>query len=101
MRASCRRSCGCSTSTSWRSATSPSSATTSPTSACCATVGLPVAVGNAVPEVREVCAVRLTRHGGRGAVREFAEALLRARGQWEQVVERYVSERSAVEAPAS
>jgi len=27
-------------------------------------------------------------------VREFAELLLRARGDWDQVVERYVSERS-------
>ena len=64
-------------------------------------VGLPVSVGNAVPEVRDACAVHLTRHGGRGAVREFAEVLLRARGQWTEVVERYVSERAATEAPTS
>jgi 3-deoxy-D-manno-octulosonate 8-phosphate phosphatase (KDO 8-P phosphatase) len=57
-------------------------------------VGLPVAVGNAVPEIRAACSVQLTRHGGRGAIREFAEALLRARGQWEQVTEAYVQERS-------
>jgi 3-deoxy-D-manno-octulosonate 8-phosphate phosphatase (KDO 8-P phosphatase) len=57
-------------------------------------VGLPVAVGNAVPEIRAACSVHLTRHGGRGAVREFAEILLRARGQWEQVTEEYVRERS-------
>jgi len=57
-------------------------------------VGLPVAVGNAVPEIRDVCTVRLTRHGGRGAIREFAELLLKARGQWEQVTEAYVQERS-------
>jgi 3-deoxy-D-manno-octulosonate 8-phosphate phosphatase (KDO 8-P phosphatase) len=58
------------------------------------TVGLPVAVANAVPEVREACAVRLTRGGGRGAIREFAELLLRSRGQWDEVSERYVRERS-------
>ena len=57
-------------------------------------VGLPVAVGNAVPEIRAACTVRLTRHGGRGAIREFAELLLKARGQWEQVTEAYVQERS-------
>jgi 3-deoxy-D-manno-octulosonate 8-phosphate phosphatase (KDO 8-P phosphatase) len=57
-------------------------------------VGLPVAVGNAVPEIRAACSVQLARHGGRGAVREFAEVLLRARGQWEQVTEAYVQERS-------
>ena len=57
-------------------------------------VGLPVAVGNAVPEIQRACAVTLSRGGGRGAVREFAEMLLRARGQWDLVTERYVAERS-------
>jgi 3-deoxy-D-manno-octulosonate 8-phosphate phosphatase (KDO 8-P phosphatase) len=57
-------------------------------------VGLPVAVGNAVPEVRRVCRVQLGRSGGRGAVREFAEMLLKARGEWDEVVDRYVAERS-------
>jgi 3-deoxy-D-manno-octulosonate 8-phosphate phosphatase (KDO 8-P phosphatase) len=54
-------------------------------------VGLPVAVANAVPEIREVAAFTLERPGGSGAIREFAELLLRARGQWESVAERYVS----------
>jgi len=54
-------------------------------------VGLPVAVGNAVPEIRQVATVQLQRSGGAGAVREFAEMLLRARGQWEEVIERYVA----------
>jgi 3-deoxy-D-manno-octulosonate 8-phosphate phosphatase (KDO 8-P phosphatase) len=57
-------------------------------------VGLPVAVGNAVPEVKAACAVQLTRTGGAGAVREFAELLLKARGEWASVTERYVAERS-------
>ena len=59
-------------------------------------VGLPVSVANAVPEVRDACRVRLTRSGGRGAVREFAELLLRGRGEWESLCERYVAERSRV-----
>jgi 3-deoxy-D-manno-octulosonate 8-phosphate phosphatase (KDO 8-P phosphatase) len=54
-------------------------------------VGLPVAVANAVPEIRDVAALTLERPGGSGAIREFAELLLRARGQWESVAERYVS----------
>jgi 3-deoxy-D-manno-octulosonate 8-phosphate phosphatase (KDO 8-P phosphatase) len=58
------------------------------------TVGLPVAVGNAVPEIRKVCKLQLERHGGRGAVREFTEILLKARGDWNTVVERYVATRS-------
>lgn len=58
-------------------------------------VGLPVAVGNAVPEIMNVCRLRLTRSGGRGAVREFAEVLLRARGEWDALADAYVAERSA------
>jgi 3-deoxy-D-manno-octulosonate 8-phosphate phosphatase (KDO 8-P phosphatase) len=61
-------------------------------------VALPVAVGNAVEEIKGVSTVQLGRRGGHGAVREFAELLLRARGQWESVVERYVAERSVAEA---
>jgi 3-deoxy-D-manno-octulosonate 8-phosphate phosphatase (KDO 8-P phosphatase) len=57
-------------------------------------VGLPVAVGNAVPEVREGCKVQLTRRGGEGAVREFTELLLKARGEWTELVEEYVTLRS-------
>ena len=57
-------------------------------------VGLPVAVGNAVPEIRAACSLQLSRHGGRGAIREFAELLLKARGQWEHVTDAYVQERS-------
>ena len=57
-------------------------------------VGLPVAVGNAVPEVKAVCTVQLRKTGGAGAVREFAEYLLKARGDWEAVTDRYVEERS-------
>lgn len=57
-------------------------------------VGLPVAVGNAVPEVRAACTLQLVRTGGAGAVREFAELLLKARGEWATVTEQYVEERS-------
>ena len=62
-------------------------------------VGLPVAVGNAVAEVRAACAVQLTRTGGHGAVREFVELLLKARGEWDELVEQYVLERSGEPAP--
>ena len=57
-------------------------------------VGLPVAVGNAVAEVRRVAGLQLGANGGRGAVREFAEALLEARGEWISLVEQYVASRS-------
>lgn len=57
-------------------------------------VGMPVAVGNAVPEIRAMCSVQLTKHGGRGAIREFSEVLLKARGQWDTAWNGYVDERS-------
>jgi 3-deoxy-D-manno-octulosonate 8-phosphate phosphatase (KDO 8-P phosphatase) len=56
-------------------------------------VGLPVAVANAAPEIRALCKVQLTRTGGFGAVREFSEMLLKARGDWERVVSDYLAER--------
>ncbi len=59
-------------------------------------VGLPVAVQNAVSEVREVARYVTQMPGGRGAVREFIEAFLRARGEWEAAVERYVNARGGV-----
>jgi len=56
-------------------------------------VGLPVCVGNATAEVRHVVSVQLSRHGGAGAVREFVELLLTARGEWAKQVEAYVASR--------
>ena len=57
-------------------------------------VGLPVAVANCTEDIAQLGVLRLTRNGGRGAVREFAELLLRARGEWDALVERYVKSRS-------
>ncbi len=57
-------------------------------------VALPVAVGNAVPEVQRVCTWQLGRRGGQGAVREFAEGLLDARDDWHEAVARYVKSRT-------
>lgn len=57
-------------------------------------VGLPVCVGNATAEARRAAKLELTRTGGAGAVREFCEMLLRARGEWDTQVEAYVAGRS-------
>ncbi len=62
-------------------------------------VALPVVVGNSSPDAWRVAKVRLTRAGGHGAVREFAELLLRARGDWESLVREYVDSRNAGDAP--
>lgn len=56
-------------------------------------VGLPIAVANAVPDVRAAAAVVTTAAGGHGAVREVAELLLRARGVWDRILGEYLAER--------
>ena len=56
-------------------------------------VGLPIAVANAVPEVRAAAAFVTETPGGAGAVREVAELLLRAQGAWERVLAQYFAER--------
>ena len=63
-------------------------------------VALPVAVGNAVIEVQRACKLQLTRRGGFGAIREFGELLLKARGEWDNAVERYVASRSITDIAA-
>jgi 3-deoxy-D-manno-octulosonate 8-phosphate phosphatase (KDO 8-P phosphatase) len=60
-------------------------------------VALPVVVANSSVDARRAARLRLTRRGGEGAVREFAELLLRARGQWRAVVEEYLASRVVVE----
>ncbi|MGH7507848.1 MAG: KdsC family phosphatase [Gemmatimonadales bacterium] len=57
-------------------------------------VGLPIAVSNAVSEVRAVAAHVTHAAGGHGAVREVVEALLRARGDWPETLARYFAERT-------
>jgi 3-deoxy-D-manno-octulosonate 8-phosphate phosphatase (KDO 8-P phosphatase) len=57
-------------------------------------VGLPVVVSNATPDAMQCARLVLTRPGGAGAVREFCELLLRARGEWDGLVEKYVQTRS-------
>jgi 3-deoxy-D-manno-octulosonate 8-phosphate phosphatase (KDO 8-P phosphatase) len=58
-------------------------------------VGLPIAVSNAVAEIKQVAAYVTHAGGGHGAVREVIEALLRARGEWPGILERYFAERAA------
>ncbi|HEY7613643.1 MAG TPA: HAD hydrolase family protein [Gemmatimonadales bacterium] len=60
--------------------------------------GLPIAVANAVPEIRAVAAAVTTARGGHGAVREIADALLKARGVWADMLERYFTERATRDA---
>jgi 3-deoxy-D-manno-octulosonate 8-phosphate phosphatase (KDO 8-P phosphatase) len=58
-------------------------------------VGLPIAVANAVPDVKAAAAYVTRAAGGHGAVREIIELLLRARGEWPAILERYFREPAA------
>ena len=54
--------------------------------------GYPVAVRDAAPEVIEAACLVTTAPGGRGAVREVVERLLKARGAWEASVKFYAEQ---------
>lgn len=51
--------------------------------------GLAMAPANAQPEVKTSCHIVTERAGGRGAVREALEFILRAQGKWEEITSRY------------
>ncbi len=50
-------------------------------------VGLPLAVANSIPEIKEKALYVSPIHGGHGAVRDIAQQILKARGLWDQIVE--------------
>lgn len=51
-------------------------------------VGLAVAVGNAVPEVKKAAHYTTLAFAGRGAVREAIELILKSKGIWKQMIDR-------------
>ena len=61
-------------------------------------VALPVGVANACAEVKEVARFTTKASGGRGALREFAEAFLKARGSWNELIRAYLRERGDIAA---
>ncbi|MGB9893850.1 MAG: KdsC family phosphatase [Candidatus Saccharicenans sp.] len=48
-------------------------------------VGLPAAVADAHPAVKKVARYVCRKRGGRGAVREFIEFILKAQGKWDRL----------------
>ena len=51
-----------------------------------AVVGLAACPSDALPEVRSACQLVSDREGGRGAVRDVIEAVLRLQGRWDELV---------------
>lgn len=54
-------------------------------------VGLSACPADAAPEVQERCHFVAASPGGRGAVRDLIEAVLKARGRWTAIVEAWAS----------
>jgi len=52
-------------------------------------VGFPIAVFNACPEIKQAAGYITIKHGGRGAVREVAELILKSQGKWEETIRFY------------
>ncbi|MBN1269019.1 MAG: HAD-IIIA family hydrolase [Kiritimatiellae bacterium] len=55
-------------------------------------VGFPVAVANAVAEVRQAACWTTARRGGEGAAREVIERILKAQGRWQELMKRYTED---------
>jgi 3-deoxy-D-manno-octulosonate 8-phosphate phosphatase (KDO 8-P phosphatase) len=51
-------------------------------------VGLAVAVGDAVQEVKHAAHYTTVRHGGKGAARELIELILKSKGIWEEMIDK-------------
>ena len=52
-------------------------------------VGFPAVVRDATPEVKKVACFISKHNGGHGAVRDLAEFILKARGDWKDVIARF------------
>jgi len=52
-------------------------------------VGLAIATANARPEVKQCAHYVTTMEGGKGAIREVGELLLRAQGHWPDLLRKY------------
>jgi 3-deoxy-D-manno-octulosonate 8-phosphate phosphatase (KDO 8-P phosphatase) len=59
--------------------------------------GVGAAVADACEELRAAAAVVTRLPGGRGAVRELIERMLRARGGWESIVSGYTEARAGID----
>jgi 3-deoxy-D-manno-octulosonate 8-phosphate phosphatase (KDO 8-P phosphatase) len=52
-------------------------------------VGFSVAVFNAASEIKQAASYNTLREGGRGAVREIAELILKSQNKWGEVLKLY------------
>jgi 3-deoxy-D-manno-octulosonate 8-phosphate phosphatase (KDO 8-P phosphatase) len=53
-------------------------------------VGFPIAVADAAPLVKETALYVTSSSGGHGAVREICELILKTKGLWDNIMERFI-----------
>jgi 3-deoxy-D-manno-octulosonate 8-phosphate phosphatase (KDO 8-P phosphatase) len=58
-------------------------------------VGLSICPADAVPEVKEIADLVTQHNGGRGAVREIIELILKARGKWDILIDDFIQGKTA------
>jgi 3-deoxy-D-manno-octulosonate 8-phosphate phosphatase (KDO 8-P phosphatase) len=51
-------------------------------------VGLAIAVGDAVPQVKQAAHYVARAHAGKGAIREVVELILKSKGIWEEMIDK-------------
>jgi 3-deoxy-D-manno-octulosonate 8-phosphate phosphatase (KDO 8-P phosphatase) len=51
-------------------------------------VGLAIAVGDAVPQVKQTAHYVAKAHAGKGAIREAVELILKSKGIWEEMIDK-------------
>jgi 3-deoxy-D-manno-octulosonate 8-phosphate phosphatase (KDO 8-P phosphatase) len=51
-------------------------------------VGLAVAVGDAVADVKKIAHYTTKAHAGRGAIREAIEVILKSKGMWDELIDK-------------
>jgi 3-deoxy-D-manno-octulosonate 8-phosphate phosphatase (KDO 8-P phosphatase) len=54
-------------------------------------VGLAIAVADSIPQLKRTAHFITGAPGGRGAVREAAEGILKAQGKWAQITKKYLT----------
>jgi 3-deoxy-D-manno-octulosonate 8-phosphate phosphatase (KDO 8-P phosphatase) len=51
-------------------------------------VGLAIAVGNAVPEVKKAAHFTTNAYAGHGAIREAIELIVKSKGIWKEMIDK-------------
>lgn len=54
-------------------------------------VGVPCCVSDAAEDIKKHCDIITSQRGGRGAVREICESILKAKGLWTTILNNYLS----------